>query len=148
MFNSGHIYLGYFYLILILISLSLSVSADEKKAAPEAIQGTTKVSAEGVLNLAEKIPDLILIDARIAGDRKQGYIEGSISLPDIDTNCNTLAQIIPKKGSPVLFYCNGVKCGRSVISSRIAVGCGYKNIYWFRGGVEEWKAKGFPSIKK
>jgi len=148
MFNFGHIYLRYFYLILIVISSSLSVSAHEKKDAPESIQGTTKIFAEGVFDLAKKIPDLIIIDARIASDRKQGYIEGSISLPDNDTNCNTLAQIIPKKDSPVLFYCNGVKCGRSVISSRIAVGCGYKNIYWFRGGIEEWKKKRFPSLNK
>ena len=57
MFNFGHIYLRYFYLILIVISSSLSVSAHEKKDAPESIQGTTKVSAEGVFDLAEKISE-------------------------------------------------------------------------------------------
>jgi rhodanese-related sulfurtransferase len=124
-----------------------AVYAAEKKDAPLLIPGTTKVFAEGILDLAEKIPDLLIIDARIRSDRQQGYIEGSISLPDIETSCATLAKVIPTKKAPVLFYCNGVKCGRSVNSSRTALECGYNNIYWFRGGFEEWKDKDLPFIK-
>lgn len=135
-----------FSCICLLLIIS-SVNAAEQKDAPNAIKGTTKVFAEDVIDLAEKIPNLIIIDARIHSDRRQGFIEGSISLPDIDTNCKSLAKIIPKKIDPVLFYCNGVKCGRSVVSSRVALKCGYNNIYWFRGGYEEWKAKGFPNVK-
>jgi rhodanese-related sulfurtransferase len=122
--------------------------AGEEQDAPLLIPGTTKVFAEDILDLVEKIPNLLIIDARIRTDRSQGYIEGSISLPDIKTKCATLAKVIPKKNTPVLFYCNGVKCGRSVNSSRVALKCGYNNIYWFRGGFEEWKAKNFPFIKK
>lgn len=132
--------------ILVFVS-SNTVYAAEAKDAPLLIPGTTKVFAEDLLDLAEKIPNLLLIDARIQSDRKQGYIEGSISLPDIKTNCASLAKVIPKKITPVLFYCNGVKCGRSVNSSKTALKCGYNNIYWFRGGFEEWKAKKFPFIK-
>jgi rhodanese-related sulfurtransferase len=113
---------------------------------PDNIPGTTLVDAEGVIALAAKTPDLLIIDARIAGDRKHGYIEGSISLPDQQTNCASLAKIIPKKTSPTLLYCNGVNCGRSVISTRIALKCGYTNLYWFRGGYEEWLAKSYPFV--
>jgi len=133
-------------LFLLIARINLSYAA-EKKDAPLLIPGTIKVSAEGVLDLAEKIPNLLIIDARIRSDRKQGYLEGSMSLPDVETNCASLAKLIPKKNSPVLFYCNGVKCGRSVKSSKIALKCGYNNIYWFRGGYVEWKAKNYPFIK-
>ena len=133
-------------LFVIIINIQLS-HADEMKDSPLLIPGTTKVFAEDIQQLAEKYPDLILIDARIHADRKQGYIEGSISLPDITTTCTTLAKIIPTKKSPLLIYCNGIKCGRSVESSKIALKCGYNKIYWFRGGFEEWKAKKFPVIK-
>ena len=132
---------------LLVAGMNLSYSA-KKKDAPLLIPGTIKVSAEGVLDLVEKIPDLLIIDARIRADRKQGYIEGSISLPDIVTNCASLGKVISKKNAPVLFYCNGVKCGRSVKSSRIALKCGYNNIYWFRGGYTEWRAKNYPFIKE
>jgi len=133
--------------LLLIFASTINSYAAEAKDAPLLIPGTIKVSAEDVLDIAEKIPNLLIIDARIHSDRNHGYIEGSISLPDINTTCTSLAKIIPKKESPVLFYCNGVKCGRSVISSKIALKCGYNNIYWFRGGYEEWQANHLPFVK-
>lgn len=131
-----------------LVLGSANVFAVGNPDAPASIKGTTRVDAEKVIELAESIPDLLIVDSRIRMDRKQGFIEGSVSLPDIETDCKSLGKIISAKKAPVLFYCNGVKCGRSVNASREAVNCGYNNIYWFRGGFEEWKQKGFPFIKE
>jgi rhodanese-related sulfurtransferase len=117
-------------------------------ASPDSIAGTTLVTAEGFINLVEKIPDLTIIDSRIPGDRKQGFVEGSLSLPDVDTTCESLTKLISKKDSASLFYCNGVKCGRSAKAVTIALGCGYSNIYWFRGGFEEWLEKGYPYLQE
>jgi rhodanese-related sulfurtransferase len=119
----------------------------EKPPAPMEIPGAVKVDAEGVIKIADEIPGLKIIDSRVTADRKQGYIESSISLPDESTTCESLARFIPKKNSPVLFYCNGVKCGRSVVAIGIAQKCGYTNIYWFRGGFEEWLAKRYPVVR-
>ena len=128
----------------LLMSL-LSFSAAAEKKAPDFIDGTKRVSAEEVVELVMNTPGLVVIDARKASDRESaGWIEGSIGLPNYDTNAETLAKHIPAKTTPVLFYCNGVKCGRSVESSKKAVSLGYKNIYWFRGGWEEWMEKGMP----
>ena len=138
------------YNIFTLLIMTASINASyavELVDAPLLIPGTSKISAEDVLDLAEKIPELIIIDSRIRSDRKQGYIEGSVSLPDIETNCKTLSKVIPTKKSAVIFYCNGVKCGRSVNASKVALKCGYSNIYWFRGGFEEWKTKKLAFIK-
>ena len=89
----------------------------------------------------------MLIDARITEDRDYGYIESSISLPDIETNCNSLKKIIPGKKQALMFYCNGVQCGRSVVSIKVARSCGYHNLSWFKGGFAEWKEKGYQYIK-
>ena len=134
-------------LLLSVFVASIPVSAFADKS-PETIDGTTKVSAEGFIELVDSVPDLIVIDSRIPGDRKQGYVEGSISLPDVETNCKTLATNIPSKKSAALFYCNGVKCGRSAKAIKIALSCGYNNVYWFRGGFEEWLAKGYPYLQE
>ena len=120
----------------------------DKPNAPLTIEGTKKVKAEDIFDLVDKLPDLALVDARIRTDRIQGYIESSVSLPDIETSCSSLKNIVKSKASPVLFYCNGVKCGRSGNAAKIALKCGYKNVYWFRGGFEEWKHKKLPFIKK
>lgn len=135
-------------ILAILFSCYAITTFASKILSPETIPGSQKVDAEAVIELVNKISELIIIDARIKSDRKQGYIEGSVSLPDITTNCDTLSKILPKKSAQVLFYCNGVKCGRSVKSVKIAQQCGYSNIYWFRGGFEEWQAKGYPYMKK
>lgn len=136
-----------FGLVFVLYSgLAAAATPPAKVTVPDKIPGTTLVNAEGMIALATKTPDLVIIDARIEGDRKHGFIEGSVSLPDLQTNCASLAKVIPKKSSPTLFYCNGVNCGRSVTSTHIALKCGYTNLYWFRGGYEEWTDKNYPVV--
>ena len=121
--------------------------AQAKEDTPESIDGTTRITAEEVIDLVETKSNLVIVDTRAPGDREKGYIEGSIGLPDTDTTADSLAQHIPSKETNVCFYCNGAKCGRSVKSAKLAVSLGYKNIYWFRGGWGEWTAKGLPVTK-
>jgi len=115
--------------------------------SPGEISGALRIDAERLLDLYAQIDDLTVIDARIESDRKNGYIENSISLPDIRTDCQALAQWIPSVHHPVAFYCNGPKCGRSARSAGTAVQCGYDRVYWFRGGIEEWTQKQYPLIR-
>lgn len=100
-----------------------------------------------MIELANEFSDLIIVDSRIAGDRQKGYIESSISLPDVKTNCKSLSKVLLKKTTNAVFYCNGIKCGRSAKAIKIALKCGYKNLYWFRGGFEVWLEKGLPYMK-
>lgn len=113
-------------------------------ATPESIDGTTRVTAEDIFDLVDEHDSLVIIDARKPADREPGYIEGSVALPDFETTPETLAANIPSKATPVVFYCNGPKCGRSVKASQMAVGQGYSSVYWFRGGWQEWSEKGLP----
>lgn len=132
---------------LLTILLGGPAFAEEPIKSPPDIPGATKVTAEQVIETANRYPDLIIIDARIRMDRRQGYLEGSISLPDVDTTCESLGAVLPAMDSPVLFYCNGPRCGRSAKSVKRALACGYTNIFWFRGGYEEWQNKHYPVIK-
>ncbi len=134
-------------LTFLIFSLSTSLTLASKADTPDTIPGTTKVTAEDIPALYEKYDNLVIIDARIEKDRAGGHIEGAISLPDVDTTEASFGKVVPSKTTPVVIYCNGVKCGRSVKSAKMALGWGYKNIYWFRGGWEEWTAKGMPVAK-
>ncbi len=115
--------------------------------SPEQIPGTQRIDAEGLLDLYEQFSELLVIDARIESDRKNGYIEHSISLPNIATDCHVLQNRIASRHHPVVFYCNGPKCGRSAKSAAIAVQCGYDQVYWFRGGIEEWTTRQYPLVR-
>ena len=121
--------------------------AKPKVIVPEKIAGVDTLNAEQVIEKLTSDNPPLLIDARINEDRDYGYIESSISLPDIDTNCDTLQKVNPDKKQHMLFYCNGVQCGRSVVAIKVARSCGYHNLSWFKGGFAEWKEKGYQYIK-
>ena len=111
---------------------------------PEHIAGTKLVNAEEVINLFDELEDLVILDARTLSDYNEGHIPDAVHLVNTKTNEKSLAMVIANKHSPVVIYCNGVKCGRSVVSAKIAAASGYTKIYWFRGGIEEWRAKSYP----
>jgi rhodanese-related sulfurtransferase len=131
-----------------LMGLLLLVTGQAYASGPilDQVPGTTKVDSEKVLELAETLPDLVIIDSRITQDRQAaGWIPGAVFLPNTETDEASLAKAIPTKSTPVLFYCNGLKCGRSADAATKAVKAGYTNIYWFPGGWEEWSKAGLPA---
>jgi len=141
MTRQNHFYRGGIALLAIWLLTGATVAK-----SPEQIEGAKRISAEELITLANKQPELVIIDSRVSANRKHGYIEGSYSLPDTDTTCDSLQKYIPSKAAPAAFYCNGVQCGRSAKAVKIAVDCGYRNLYWFRGGFEVWKQKNFPYL--
>ncbi len=128
-----------FFLLTLLLLFRLSFA--DHYLSPESIEGSTTIDAESLIQFAQEHDDLVIIDSRIRSDRRQGYIASSISLPDTDTDCTSLFRLIDRKNTATVFYCNGPKCQRSDHAIRIALECGYTNIYWFRGGFEEWISK-------
>lgn len=137
--------------LIILLSVPFSSSIAEQKpdlakpkvVVPDKIAGVATVNAEEVIEILTSDNPPLLIDARIKNDREHGFIESSISLPDINTNCDTLNEITQDKDQHLMFYCNGVQCGRSVVSIKVARSCGYHKLSWFKGGFAEWKDKGY-----
>ena len=49
------------------------------------------------------------------------------------------------KQIPLVFYCLSNHCWMSYNASLRAVNLGYKNVLWYRGGIEAWKAAGQPT---
>ena len=85
---------------------------------------------------------------RGAPTKKRGHLEGAIRLIDTDiTSESILAQHVKSKDAPVLFYCNGVKCGRAAKATLKAVGWGYSNVYYYALGMEEWKDRQLPLVR-
>lgn len=127
-----------------LLIMSQLANAEPVLLPERHIPDVMVIDAGGVVELLRQNRRLTLIDARIPFDRQRGYIEGSVGLSDVDTDCNALEKVSPDRDRPVIFYCNGPKCVRSERSIRIARQCKYKQIYWFVGGFEEWVAKRYP----
>ena len=128
---------------LVVVLCSPSAMAAAKALAPEKIEGTITINAEQLIEMASNIANLVIIDSRKSSDWDRGHIDGTVHLVNTEMAPNKLAAIV-SRDQPVVFYCNGPKCTRSGDASTKAVSWGWKKIYWFRGGTEEWTSKGFP----
>jgi rhodanese-related sulfurtransferase len=46
---------------------------------------------------------------------------------------------------PLVFYCLSTECWMSYNAALRAINAGYKNVLWYRGGIEAWQAAGLPT---
>ena len=44
----------------------------------------------------------------------------------------------------LVFYCGGPQCWGSYNASLRAIRLGYRNVYWYRGGLQAWQEAGLP----
>lgn len=124
--------------------LAFSAHAGE---APMEIAGATTVDADGVIALIETTPNLVILDNRSVADYDAGHIEGAIRLIDTDIKGEAdIAAHVADKGTPVLFYCNGLSCGRAANAAQMAVGYGYTGVHYYALGMTEWRSLGLPLV--
>jgi rhodanese-related sulfurtransferase len=106
----------------------------------------TLVDADGV---AQHVDDahvrLIEVDEDTTAYEK-GHIEGAVNLLNTSLRREDMEALCPDKTTPIVFYCNGTRCLRSSDAIRKAMGWGYRNVFWFRGGWKEWTDKRLPVI--
>jgi thiosulfate/3-mercaptopyruvate sulfurtransferase len=93
---------------------------------------------------------LILLDLRGARDFDTGHLPGARSLPfhrfDEDFE-KVVAEGWPdadRASIPLVLYCYGNDCVRSRKGGTHAARLGFRNLLWFRGGITEWRAAGYP----
>jgi rhodanese-related sulfurtransferase len=116
--------------------------------APMEIKGAKTVDADAVIELIQKTNNLVILDNRSLADFESGHIEGSKRLIDTDiTGEAAIAQHVKSKDTPVLFYCNGLKCGRAANAVVKATEWGYQNVYYYALGLEEWKQRELPLVR-
>jgi thiosulfate/3-mercaptopyruvate sulfurtransferase len=59
-----------------------------------------------------------------------------------------LMRYLPQdRDGEVIFYCRRLSCTRSPMAARWAVALGYKNVWRYEGGWEEWSEKKYPVEK-
>ena len=121
---------------------------------PDSLKGATVVDAIKAKSLVDS--GVMAIDARVANEYAEGYIKGAINVPykeksakavDFDMKLDSfdLSKLPTDKNTALLIYCNGPECWKSYKASIAAIKAGYKTVYWFRLGIPEWKAKGYPT---
>ncbi|HUL95164.1 MAG TPA: rhodanese-like domain-containing protein [Usitatibacter sp.] len=139
---------------LLGVVLGLTAMAAYAQHTPEKLDGVTIVTAEEVQKLMKDgVP---VVDTRVANEYAEEHVKGAKNVPykeksakavnfDSAQDSFDLSKLPQDKNAPVVLYCNAGECWKSYKSSVVALRAGYKKIYWFRGGMPEWKSKKLPT---
>jgi rhodanese-related sulfurtransferase len=126
--------------LVLALMMGGAVMASTKKDPKE-------ITAEQLKSMmsAKKAP--IVVDARGGKYFDGEMIQGAVNLPADKTDAQSLEKIAPSKNAKLVFYCQNTACPASAIAGKKAQEAGYHHVYRYEGGIEEWKAKGFPTTQ-
>lgn len=137
-------------------------AAEYHRVAELGLFTPTTLPAVQVTN-AEEVQKLqaagaVVIDTRTEKEFKAKHVRGAIHAAYIEKSLKDVAfdatqddfsalDSVPGLGmdKPVIFACNGAECWKSYKAAKVAKAKGFKNVYWFRGGLPEWVSKGLPT---
>lgn len=123
---------------------------------PVQLPGATVVTAAQVQQLIAK--GAVVVDTRNEKEFRGKQIPGAVFVPYHEKSLKDvayeaalddfsgLAKLDPAK--PTVFHCNGAECWKSYKASRAALAKGFKQVYWFRGGLPEWEAMGMQVLRE
>lgn len=99
------------------------------------------ISTDQLKAMIEENKAFLLIDARTKEEYQEAHIVGSQSIPE--KTFEESSSLLPtSKDQLMVFYCNGVKCGKSKKAATKAAAMGYKNILIYGEGFPVWEEKG------
>lgn len=85
------------------------------------------------------IPSAVwVIGAGINDDKKNDQIDALLE--------KFMIEFAPSKDSPIIAYCLSWECWLSYNTLYRLSKLGYKNLYWYRGGIESWNKAGLPTV--
>jgi rhodanese-related sulfurtransferase len=135
---------------LFLLAAGTALAADTPAEAPK---GVTLVDAKKVQELQAQ--GATIVDTRKASEFGEGSIKGAISVPYDPEKSAKEVGFDPKmdkfdmtkladKNAKIVVFCNAGSCWKSYKSATVLAANGYKNVFWYREGVPDWKARKLP----
>lgn len=114
----------------------------EKKSEVIAFDAPKAVKLEQAFSLSKK--GVLFIDARDETDFLAGHITNSVNIPfdDFDNHKQKLEKI--SKDKPLVVYCAGTDCDLSILLGNLLFDQGFKQVYIFFGGWNEWLDANYP----
>lgn len=131
-----------FRALIWILALLPPVILAASERAPESVEGATTIDAAKAKALWDE--GVLFVDVRPDKDWEVGRIPSAVHL-DVDTDLSEKALLEEVgKDEEFVMYCNGVKCMRSSRACTKAVAWGFNRVYFFRGGMPDWRVAGYP----
>jgi rhodanese-related sulfurtransferase len=121
----------------LVIVLGLQVQAVAKDGTYQTI-GHAELKAKSDADLR----NFLLVDSRNPEEYREAHIPGAVNIPQ--KKMEVFWGLFPAdKGAQIIFYCNGVKCGKSKKAAQRATDLGYTNVWVFAEGMPVWEEMGY-----
>lgn len=91
---------------------------------------------------------VIFIDSRSKEEYADGHIKGAINIPFYESE--KYEDVLNKidKNEIIITYCSGKDCDTSILHGDELFEKGYKRVYIFHGGWDDWLEAGYPVDSK
>lgn len=120
--------------------------ATEKKDQPATLAGVKNITGAELKQWMDTKKPFVLSDNRVKEQFDAERIKGAKwLLADHLLADPKLADQQFKKDDTIVLYCNGIACWRSPAAAVMLQHLGFKNLYWYRVGLPEWKMLKFPT---
>lgn len=122
------------------IFISLCVFVSSLTAATPDYQ---VIRTEELKTMLDVGTEMTVIDARNPEEYQEVHIKGAINIP-VKKFAQHQDKLPENKSAKIIFYCNGIKCGKSKKAAKKAINLGYTNIFVYDSGMPVWEEKGMP----
>ena len=110
--------------------------------SPKHAEGATTVNVDEAKWLFDE--GAVFIDVRNPRFFARRHVPGANHLDIKDVFSRETLAAVARKDQPIVIYSSGIKCGRAHRASVQAISWGYEKVYYFRGGIIDWKDVHFP----
>lgn len=105
-------------------------------------KGVAYITQNELKAMMDKGEKFTLVDVLTPESYSQHHIKSAINIPyeKIETEAPTML----KKDEKIVVYCASYLCPASTAAFKKLTEMGYKNVFDYKGGLEEWQKAGFP----
>jgi rhodanese-related sulfurtransferase len=141
---------------LVLLATATHSIAVDNLHTPPSIRKATIVSAKEAQSM---LSSAIFFDVDRPRNSDDGRVPGAVPISgkwnsenttnaDISNDDIDFSKLPDDKYGKIVFYGQDVNDWKAYKATLIAVSAGYKNVYWMRGGIAEWRSEGLSSEKE
>lgn len=130
-----------FFALLLTVSLVFAVALPVHAGDAD----FKTVSSEKLKDMLDEKRSFTLVDARTNDEFQAAHLTTAINIAEKDFDKKI--ELLPRdKGALMVFYCNGIKCGKSKKVAAKAKDAGYTNLLIYADGFPVWEEKGYPIV--
>ena len=105
---------------------------------------TKEITREGLKAKLDRGEELVLIETLGPKYYEDAHLPGAINIPH--TEVDALApEMLPDKSAQIVVYCSNRACQNSPQAARRLAALGYKNVYDYEEGKQDWIVAGLST---